>query len=65
VSTRKLATSFTEHANRALMDELNWDDTQAFEAASRGFIASLDDPVIIDASGRAVWDLRAYPFLAE
>ena len=65
MSTRKHATSFTEHANRALLDELNWDDVQAFRDASRGFIASLDDPVITDASGRAVWDLDAYPFLAE
>lgn len=65
MSTRNQATSFTENANRALLDELNWDDVQAFQDAARGFIASLDAPVIADASGRAVWDLDAYPFLAE
>ena len=62
---RKEATSFTTAANSALLSELNWDDVRDFEAASRGFIASLDDPVILTADGRPAWDLSAYPFLEE
>lgn len=62
---QKDATRFTEVANKALFNELSWDDTKDFELASRGFIASLDDPVITDANGRPVWDLNAYPFLED
>ena len=62
---QKDATRFTEAANKALLNELSWDDTTDFELASRGFIASLDNPVITDANGRPVWDLNAYPFLED
>jgi alkyl sulfatase BDS1-like metallo-beta-lactamase superfamily hydrolase len=41
----KDATRFTEAADKALLNELSWDDTQDFEFASRGFIASLNEPV--------------------
>ncbi len=46
MSNAKEATEFTTTANRALLEELFWEDVQDFENASRGFIASLDDPVI-------------------
>ncbi len=59
------ATKYTEAANNLLLNELNWEDVQDFENASRGFIASLDDPVIKGENGHAVWNLDAYPFLAE
>jgi alkyl sulfatase BDS1-like metallo-beta-lactamase superfamily hydrolase len=62
---RKDATRFTEAANAALLQQLDWEDMKAFADASRGFIASLDAPVITDPGGRPVWDLDAYPFLAE
>lgn len=65
MSQAKEATEFTAAANAALLQELNWDDTQDYELASRGFIATLEDPVITDENGRPVWDLNAYPFLAE
>ncbi len=65
MSNAKEATEFTATANRALMEALFWEDVQDFENASRGFIASLDDPVVMNAHGRAVWNLDAYPFLAE
>ena len=65
MSHSKEATEFTAAANAALLKELNWDDTQDYELASRGFIAPLDEPVIADANGRPVWDLNAYPFLTE
>ncbi len=60
---RKNATSFTAAANAALLSELNWADTADFEAASRGFIATLEDPVILNHAGTPAWDLSAYPFL--
>ena len=62
---RKDATNFTAVVNAAPLQQLNWDDAQDFELAERGFIASLHDPVIRDETGRPVWDLSAYPFLAE
>jgi alkyl sulfatase BDS1-like metallo-beta-lactamase superfamily hydrolase len=49
---QKDATRFTKAANKALLNELSWDDNQGFEFASRGFIASLHEPVITDANGR-------------
>jgi len=63
MSQRKDATSFSAAANAALLQQLNWNDAQDFELASRGFIASLDDPVIRDDAGRPVWDLSAHAFL--
>lgn len=61
---RKDATGHTAAANRTLLDELNWADAQDFELAARGFIASLENPIITDDQGRPAWDLNAYPFLA-
>ena len=63
--TQKDATPFTEAANKTLLNELNWEDTRDFEAAARGFIASLDEPVITSDDGRPAWNLAAYPFLEE
>jgi alkyl sulfatase BDS1-like metallo-beta-lactamase superfamily hydrolase len=63
--TQKDATPFTEAANKTLLNELNWEDTRDFEAAARGFIASLDEPVIASDDGRLAWNLAAYPFLEE
>jgi alkyl sulfatase BDS1-like metallo-beta-lactamase superfamily hydrolase len=40
------------------------DDRRDFEFASRGFIATLDDPIIRRGDGRPAYDLRAYDFLA-
>ena len=65
MSNRKEATPVTAAANASLLGELAWDDTQDFETAARGFIATLDDSVIRTADGRPVWDLDAFPFLAE
>lgn len=44
-------------------EQLNWNDTQDFELASRGFIATLDVPIIRDETGRPVWNLDAFAFL--
>ena len=65
MSQAKEATKFTAAANAALLEELNWSDTKDYELASRGFIATLDNPVITDDNGRPVWDLEGFFFLAE
>ena len=64
-SNRKDATRFTEAANTAVLNELSWDDTQDFDFAGRGFVASLNEPIITDTNGRSVWELNGYPFLEE
>jgi alkyl sulfatase BDS1-like metallo-beta-lactamase superfamily hydrolase len=46
-------------------DDLPFDDLTDFENADRGFIASLEPPVIIDGEGRIVYDGNAYAFLDE
>lgn len=64
MSQRNDATEATAAANRALLDQLDWENTEDFANASRGFIASLEDGAITEA-GRTVWDLHAFDFLQE
>ena len=46
------------------MTTLDYSDRQDFEDADRGFIGTLDDPVIKAADGRVVWDCAKYNFIA-
>lgn len=57
------AEPITRELNNAAQNRLPFADRQDFTDARRGFIASLSDPVIKDASGRVVWDAREYAFL--
>ena len=50
-------------ANAALLDALPFDDTADFDDADRGFLGTLDDPVIRDDDGNVVWDTSAYDFI--
>ncbi|GAA4152162.1 alkyl/aryl-sulfatase [Leifsonia shinshuensis] len=50
-------------ANRALLDTLPFADTADFEDAERGFLGTLDDPVIRDDDGKPVWDASSYDFV--
>lgn len=59
----KAASAVTAAANRAVLTQLPFADDPAQEDARRGFIATLDPPVITGADGKVVWDLRAYEFL--
>ncbi len=43
--------------NAALAATLNWDDRQDFDFASRGFVATLADPLIRDSKGAVIRDL--------
>lgn len=65
MSTGKGATEYTAAANQTLAQGLDWDNREDYEAGSRGFIATLDDPIIREPGGRPVWDLNAYQFLEE
>ena len=57
------ATAVTRALNRAALDALPFADTQDFEDAARGFLATLPEVEIRNAQGRVVWSLRDYAFL--
>jgi alkyl sulfatase BDS1-like metallo-beta-lactamase superfamily hydrolase len=59
----KPATSFTRDANAAALTRLPMSDTQDFELADRGFIATAAEPQVKAADGKLVWDFTAYDFL--
>lgn len=61
----KPATQVTAAANAAVRSALPFDNHADFDDARRGFIATLDDPVIRNARGTPVWNLKVYDFLAE
>jgi alkyl sulfatase BDS1-like metallo-beta-lactamase superfamily hydrolase len=56
------ATPATVAANQAFSAGLPWSDETEAALASRGFIAVLDDPKILSADGRTVFDASAYDF---
>ncbi|MGA2493353.1 MAG: alkyl sulfatase dimerization domain-containing protein [Roseiarcus sp.] len=61
----KPATLATREANAVYRKTLAFDETQDFEDARRGFVAALPGPQTIrDESGRAVWDLTQFDFIA-
>ena len=59
------ATPITRAQNRALLDALPFQDTQDFEDARRGFLATLPAVEFKNALGRVVWSLKDYAFLHE
>ncbi|TDD90615.1 MBL fold metallo-hydrolase [Saccharopolyspora karakumensis] len=59
----KPASAITAAANRADLSRLPFADDPSQDDARRGFIATLDPPVITGADGQVVWDLRNYDFL--
>jgi len=63
----KDASRATKDANLAesTNPDFDWEDKQDWEFANRGFITRLEDPVIRNEEGRAVWDLGVYSFLEE
>src|SRR5215472_16938277 len=60
----KNATAATHALNRAVLDTLPFADTQDFEDARRGLIGSLPEMEISNETGRVVWSLKEYSFLA-
>ncbi|MEZ5864408.1 MAG: alkyl sulfatase dimerization domain-containing protein [Geminicoccaceae bacterium] len=63
--TAKPATEATRKANAAVLDQLPFDNTQAFDDSKKGFIAPLEDNgVVKSAKGDIVWDLPKFDFLS-
>ncbi len=46
------------------MAALDYNDRTDFDDAERGFVATLDDPVITAADGHVVWDCSRYDFMS-
>ncbi|WP_413560893.1 alkyl/aryl-sulfatase [Bdellovibrio sp. HCB209] len=59
------ATDFTRKANQNYVKMLDFNNKEDFEFAQRGFIATLDNPVIKTAEGKTVYDLNAFDFLKD
>lgn len=60
----KPASAVTKAANAAVLTELPFDNTQAFEDSARGFIAPLENGGLVkNANGAVVFDLSRYNFL--
>lgn len=57
------ASPATAAANALVLEQLDFADRQDFEDATRGFIATLDPAIIMDAEGNPVWDQAKYGFL--
>ncbi len=57
------ASGATVQAQKTVFAALPADDGRDAEFAGRGFIATLDDPIIRNAKGDLVWDLNAYNFV--
>lgn len=53
----------TQAANAAVEGTLPFDDRTDFEDARRGFIATLEDPVIRAEDGHVVYDMSKYDFI--
>lgn len=45
--------------NRAVRTRSLFDDTTDFDDARRGFLGTAQEPLIRDANGGVVWDLKA------
>jgi alkyl sulfatase BDS1-like metallo-beta-lactamase superfamily hydrolase len=61
----KDASPITAALNRAVLDALPFADTQDFDDARRGFLATLPQVEIRNDQGRVVWTLRDYAFLSD
>ena len=59
----KEATSHTKEKNEQVLKELPFSNTQDFEDAKKGFVATLPKLVIPSSDGHNVWDITSYEFL--
>ena len=55
----------TAQANAAVLQQLDFSDRQAFEAARRGFIAAPPDDPLLNPDGSVAWNMGVYAFLEE
>jgi alkyl sulfatase BDS1-like metallo-beta-lactamase superfamily hydrolase len=61
----KDASSAVAAQQQAMLRTLPFSDTADFDDAARGFLGTIEHAKIISASGRTVWSLEPYGFLAE
>lgn len=61
----KAAEPATAAANAAVLEQLPFTDTRAFDDANRGFIGALTDGLVVDDSGHTAWNMAPYAFLQE
>ena len=61
----KPATEFTAAANAAVYDQLDFNDRQEYEFATRGLIAAPETLELVDEDGTVLWSQEAYAFLDE
>ena len=55
----------TRQSNASVAQQLPFQDSEDFEDARRGFVATLPDATIRSADGRVVWSLKDYEFLKD
>ncbi|MFO7551953.1 MAG: MBL fold metallo-hydrolase, partial [Haliea sp.] len=58
-----VATPATRAANAAVAERLPLTDPRDFEDASRGLVAQVDDPGILNPDGSTAWDTARFDFL--
>lgn len=61
----KPATDFTAKANAAIYDELDFDDKQEYEFATRGLIDAPETLELKDEDGKILWSQEAYAFMDD
>ena len=61
----KPATGFTAETNAAVYDQLDFNDKQEYEFATRGLIDAPETLELVDEDGTVVWSQEAYAFLDE
>src|SRR5246500_1811530 len=61
----KDASSAVAVQQQAMLRSLPFSDTADFDDAARGFLDTIEHAKILSASGRTVWSLEPYGFLAE
>jgi alkyl sulfatase BDS1-like metallo-beta-lactamase superfamily hydrolase len=61
----KDASSAVAVQQQAMLRSLPFSDTADFDDAARGFLGTIEHAKILSASGRTVWSLEPYGFLAE
>jgi alkyl sulfatase BDS1-like metallo-beta-lactamase superfamily hydrolase len=63
--TPKEASASVIAQNAAMLKALPFSDTCDFDDAARGFLGTVDNAKIMSESGRVVWSLEPYGFLAD
>jgi len=59
----KPASTFTQKANEAVYSKLNFEDTEDFKDAKRGFIATITDGKVLSKTGNTAVDVNTFNFI--